>query len=95
MNDDSAAKLLSSLAVTEKWMRRVNQAAGKRTKEKPVADFDVGSCYSHFTMKVPKNKREMFAVLGWYFFNDDPFKALAVFMAMAEQNVPHTDGAVP
>jgi hypothetical protein len=95
MNDDSTAELLSAFAVAKEWVARINQAPDERTVKELVADFNVWSGYAKLRMEMAYNKRQMPTMLGRDLFHDYPLEGRRVLVPVAEQNVPHTDGAMP
>lgn len=95
MDDNGTPELLITLGVPEEWMRWINEAACECAKVKFVADLYIGSGNPHLTVEMSEDQREVLAMLGWYFFHNDPLKARRIAMAMAKQDIPHADGTVP
>lgn len=95
MNNDSRTEFLVALTVAEEGMRRVHEAACKCSKEELIADLDVGRRYAHFAMEVTKYQRQVSAMLGRYLLDYYTFKTGGVLVPVAEQDIPHSDGAMP
>ena len=95
MNDDSAAELFCTLRIGKEWMDWVHEAACKRPEIEFIGNFYVGSSDPHLTMEVTQYERHVLAVLGRYFLDYDPLEARRILMAMAEEDVAHSDGGMP
>lgn len=95
MHYDGRTEFFIALGVSEEWMARIDKAASECPEVKLVADFDVWGRNTHFGVEMTEYQREVLAVLGRYFLNNHPLQAGRILMAVTEQDVPHSDGAMP